>query len=72
MDARRKLKEQRHATKNNQLPIIFRKKTCILKSVVQGTQKWHWNFSWPSGFYVMDQNSQNNVLINNTRTVWRT
>ena len=29
---------------------------CIL--FVQGTQKWHWNFSRPGSFKVMDQNSQ--------------
>ena len=23
---------------------------CILKQIVQGTQKWHWNFSTPRGF----------------------
>ena len=25
----------------------------------QGTQKWHWNLSRPSGFKVTDQNSEN-------------
>ena len=30
------------------------------------------NFSRPSGFQVMDQNSQNNILINNLRTAWPT
>ena len=31
----------------------------ILKQIVQRTQKWHWNFSRPSAFLAMDQNSQN-------------
>ena len=51
---------------------FFQKDVCILKQIVQGTQKWHWNFSRPSSFYVMDQNSYNFVLISNSRTAWPT
>ena len=32
--------------------------------IVQGTQKWHWNFSiGQTVFLVIDQNNQNFVLI---------
>ena len=39
-----------------------------LQQIVQVTQKWHWNLSRPSGFQVMDQNIQNIVMINNSKT----
>ena len=39
----------------------------ILKQMIQGIQKWHWNFRSPTGFSVINQNSQNIVLINNLR-----
>ena len=29
---------------------FLKNNVCILKQIVQGTQKWHWNFSRPSGF----------------------
>ena len=45
---------------------------CIFKWIIQGSQKWHWNFSRPSSFKVTDQTSQNNVLINNSRNGWST
>ena len=45
---------------------------CILKQIIQATQKWHWNFSRPSSSKVMDQSSQNIVFINNSRTAWPT
>ena len=32
----------------------------------------HWNFSRPNSFEVMDQNSENDVWINNSRTAWPT
>ena len=40
----------------------------ILKQIVQKTKKWQWNFSRPIDSKVMDQNSQNIVLINSSRT----
>ena len=43
-----------------------------LKAIVQGTQNDNGNFSRPYGFEVMDQNSENVVLINNSRTPWPT
>ena len=42
---------------------------CILKRIVQGTQNWHWHFSRPGSLNIMDQSSQNIVLINNSRTI---
>ena len=36
----------------------FLKNDIVLKQIVQGTQKGHWNFSRPSHFRVVDQNSQ--------------
>ena len=44
----------------------------IINTFVPVTQKWHWNFSRQSCFWVMDHNSQNIVLINNSRTAWST
>ena len=29
---------------------FLKNNVCILKQIVQGNQKWHWNFSRPSGF----------------------
>ena len=57
------------------LTIIFpflKNNLCILYKIVQGTQKWQWNFSKPSGLKVMNQKSQNDIWINNSRTVWPT
>ena len=42
------------------------------KIIIQGTTKWHWNSNRPSDSYVMSQNGQNIVLINNSRTAWPT
>ena len=47
---------------------FLKRNICIFEQIVQETQKWHWNFSRPSGIQVMDQNSQNIVMINNSRT----
>ena len=44
----------------------------ILTQIVQETQKWHWTFSRPSSSWVIDQNMQNIVLINNSRTALST
>ena len=44
---------------------------CILKQKKKKTQKCNWSFSRrrpPSGFLVMDQNSKDIVLINNSWT----
>ena len=51
---------------------FLKSNVCTLTEIVQGTQKWHWNFSRPSGFQVMDQNSQNIDIVNNSRTAWPT
>ena len=40
---------------------FFSSNVSILVQIVRGTQKWHWNFSRPSSFKVMGQNSQNIV-----------
>ena len=42
----------------------------ILKQIVWETQKWHYNFSWLKGSWVIDQNSILYGLINNTGTLW--
>ena len=42
------------------------------KLSVRETQKWHKNFNWPCGSWVIDQNMRNVVLINNSRTSWPT
>ena len=54
------------------LDTLLKNDICILKQIVQGTQKGHWNFSRLSGFKVMDKYSQNIVLINNSRIAWPT
>ena len=51
---------------------LLKNNRCILKQIVHETQKWHWNFNKPRGFLVMDQNSQSNVLIDNSRMAWPT
>ena len=45
---------------------FFKNDMIILKQIVKETQK------WPNGSGVIDQNMQNTVLINNSRTTWPT
>ena len=40
----------------------------ILKQIVKETQKWHYIFSRHSGSWIIDQNMQHLILINNSRT----
>ena len=49
---------------------LWKNKINILKQIVWETQKWHENFSTPSGSWVIDQNMQNSVLLNNSWTTW--
>ena len=44
----------------------------LIENCSRNSKKWHLNFSRPSGFYVIDQNSKNVVWINNSRTAWPT
>ena len=47
---------------------FWQNNVCILKQIFQRAQKWYWNFRRPSTSQVIDQNSQNVVVINNSRT----
>ena len=57
------------AVSQNYQHLYEKNNVCILKRIVQGTQKWHWHSSRPSSLNIMDQNSENTVLINNSRTI---
>ena len=43
-----------------------------MKQIVSETQKWYQIFTRPHDSWVIDQNVQNIVLIENTRTSWPT
>ena len=54
----------------SELPTLFQKwhNISLLKQIVWETQNWHSNCSRPTGSWVIDQNAQNIVLMNNSRT----
>ena len=48
---------------------FLKNELCMLYKIVQGTQKWHWSFSRPSG---RSKQSKCCFWINNSRTAWPT